>query len=256
MFVDDKTMNVQGQRTDGSTRNELIAGVYADTAASNFILTEDDGKSVNYQTGAQRTTPISQQLSGSTETVNIAASTGTYTGAPSTRSNVVQLTTDNTQASAVTFNGTALTQMANKAAFDAATSGWYNAGGNQVIAKSALTAVTTAKSFQFTLGQSPVSENFTCNNGTTTSGQSVYVVGNIPQLGAWAPASAIKLTPTGYPTWTGTISGLPANTAIEWKCIKRQEANYPATADTWQSGSNNTFTTPATGLGGTSTGAF
>ncbi len=211
---------------------------------------------MNYQTGAQRTTPISQQLSGSVETVNIAASSGTYAGAPSARSNVVQLVTDSTQASAVTLNGSALTQLANKAAFDAATSGWYSAGGNLVIAKSASTAVGTAKSFQFTLGQTPVSETFTCNNGTTTSGQSVYAVGSIPQLGAWAPASAVLLSPTSYPTWTGTISGLPANTAITWKCIKRQEANYPATADAWQPGSNNAFSTPATGSGRTSAGSF
>ncbi|MGI8416589.1 MAG: TIM-barrel domain-containing protein [Nakamurella sp.] len=256
MYVDDKTMNVTGQRTDGTTRNELDVQVYGDTTASNFTLTEDDGKSVNYKTGAQRTTGITQQLAGSVETVNVAASSGTYTGAPSSRSNVVQLVTDSTQASAVTLNGTALTHLSNKAAFDAATSGWYNAGGNLVVAKSAATAVSTAKSFQFTLGQTPVSETFTCNNGTTTTGQSVYVVGNVPELGNWSPASAVKLTPTSYPTWTGTISNLPPNTAFEWKCIKRQEANYPATADTWQPGGNNTFTTPATGPGGTSTGTF
>lgn len=256
MYVDDKTMNTQGLRTDGSTRNELVTQVYGDPTASNFTLTEDDGTSVNYQTGAQRTTPISQQLSSSVETVNIAGSSGTYVGAPAARSNVVQLITDSTQASAVTLNGTVLTQLANKAAFDAATSGWYNAGGNLVIAKSASIAVGTAKSFQFTLGQTPVSETFTCNNGVTTSGQSVYAVGSIPQLGAWAPASAVLLSPTSYPTWTATISGLPANTAISWKCIKRQEANYPATADTWQSGANNAFTAPATGPGGNSTGSF
>lgn len=256
MFVDDKTMNVQGQRTDGTTRNELVTRVYGDTTASNFTLTEDDGKSVNYQIGAQRTTPIGQQLTGSTQTVTVAASTGTYIGAPASRNNVVELVTGGTQASAVTLNGTALTQLANKAAFDAAASGWYNAGGSLVVAKSASLTVTTAKTFTFTVGQTAVSENFTCNNGTTTNGQSVYVVGNVPGLGLWSPGSAVKLSATSYPTWTGTISGLPPNTAIEWKCIKRQEANYPATADTYQGGANNAFTTPATGYGGTSTGTF
>ena len=256
MYVDDKTMNVTGRRTDGTTRNEMVVQVYPSTTSSNFSLTEDDGTSVNYQTGAQRTTAISQQLSGSTATVSIAASSGTYSGAPSSRQNVVRLVTDSTQASGVTVNGTALTQYANKAAFDAASSGWYNAGGNVVVAKSASIAVGTAKTFQFILGQAAVSSTFTCTNGTTTTGQSVYAVGNIPQLGNWAADGAVKLDPTSYPTWTATIGNLPPGTNVEWKCIKRQEANYPDTVDAWQPGANSTFTTPASGAGPSTSGGF
>ena len=89
-----------------------------------------------------------------------------------------------------------------------------------------------------------VSVNFTCQNGTTYSGQSVYVVGNNATLGNWAAASAIKLNPTSYPTWTGTIQ-LPANTAIEWKCLKREE-NNAAAGVVWESGSNNAFNTGST----------
>lgn len=70
--------------------------------------------------------------------------------------------------------------MANKAAFDAAGSGWYNAGGNLVIAKSASLGVTSAKVFAFTVGQALVSQTFTCTNGTTTVGQSVYAVRSAP----------------------------------------------------------------------------
>ncbi|MEU4228952.1 TIM-barrel domain-containing protein [Nonomuraea sp. NPDC026600] len=255
MYVDDKTMNVVGKRTDATTRNELVARVYADATASNFTLYEDDGTTTGYQSGAVRTTQLSQQLSGSTATVTVAASSGTYTGAPASRTNVVELVAG-TQASAVTLNGTALTQHATKAAFDAATSGWYNAGGNLIVAKSASTGVTTAKTFAFTLGQAPASMTFRCDNGTTTAGQSVYAVGSVPQLGDWSVASAVKLSPTAYPTWTGTIAKLPPNTPVEWKCVKRQEANFPDTADQWQPGANSTFTTPASGTGGTTTGAF
>ncbi|MFI7642523.1 TIM-barrel domain-containing protein [Nonomuraea sp. NPDC049400] len=255
MYVDDKTMNVMGKRTDATTRNELVARVYPDAAATSFTLYEDDGASTGYQAGAVRTTQISQQLTGSTATVTVAASSGTYTGAPSSRSNVVELVAA-TQASAVTLNGGPLTQHATKAAFDAAASGWYNAGGNLIMAKSASTAVTTAKTFAFTLGQAPVSAMFKCDNGTTTPGQSVYAVGSVPQLGAWSVASAVKLSPTNYPTWTGTIGKLPPNTQIEWKCVKRQEANFPDTADQWQPGGNTILTTPASGSGGTTTGTF
>ncbi len=255
-FVDDKSMNVLGKRTDSSTRDELIARVYADSAATNFTLYEDDGTSTAYGSGSVRTSLISQSLSGSTETVTVAASSGTYTGAPSSRSNVVEVVTNNSQASAVTLNGSSLTQHATKAAFDAASSGWYNAGGNLVVAKSSPLAVTSAKTFVFTIGQTPASFTFQCTNGTTTSGQSVYAVGSAPQLGEWSVASAVKLSPTSYPTWTGTISNLPPSTTIEWKCIKRQEANFPNTADAWEPGGDTYATTPSTGSGGTTSGSF
>ncbi|MFZ5850133.1 MAG: carbohydrate-binding module family 20 domain-containing protein [Actinomycetota bacterium] len=116
--------------------------------------------------------------------------------------------------------------------------------------------MTSAKTFQFTVGQAQVSQTFTCTNGATTPGQSVYAVGSAPQLGAWSPASDVKLDPTAYPTWIGTISGLPPSTSIEWKCIKRQEANHPATADQWQPGANSSFTTPSTGPARGTSGGF
>ncbi|EPX63502.1 Alpha-amylase [Cystobacter fuscus DSM 2262] len=98
-----------------------------------------------------------------------------------------------------------------------------------------------------------VTVNFTCNNGQTYMGQSVYVIGNLGALGAWAPASAVKLNPASYPTWTGAIS-LPANTALEWKCLKREESN-PANGVQWQPGDNIKLTTPSSGSVST-TGGF
>ncbi len=89
----------------------------------------------------------------------------------------------------------------------------------------------------------------TCNNGTTVEGQHVYAVGNIPELGNWDSNAAVSLDGTNYPTWSATVS-LPYNTAIEWKCIKRDVG-----AVEWQSGNNNTYTTPYSGTGSTS-GSF
>ncbi|TQV88445.1 alpha-amylase [Aliikangiella coralliicola] len=93
-----------------------------------------------------------------------------------------------------------------------------------------------------------VAVTFSCSNGYTTWGQNVYVVGNINELGNWNTANAVKLDPTSYPTWTNSIN-LPQNTAIEWKCIKKQGTNIE-----WQNGANNTYTTPSTGTGSTSSG--
>ena len=94
-----------------------------------------------------------------------------------------------------------------------------------------------------------VSVNFSCHNGHTYMGQDVYAVGNSAELGNWNSANAVKLSPTSYPTWSGSVT-LPSNQAVEWKCIKKAGSQVE-----WQSGNNNTFTTPATGTGNTS-GSF
>lgn len=88
---------------------------------------------------------------------------------------------------------------------------------------------------------STVSVQFTCNNGATYWGQSVYVVGNQPELGNWDPAGAAVLASTNYPSWSGSIS-LPTNTNVEWKCLKREESD-PTAGVEWQGGSNNSFNT-------------
>ena len=80
---------------------------------------------------------------------------------------------------------------------------------------------------------------FTCHNGYTRQGQSVYAVGNTSELGNWAPGAAIKLNPTHYPTWEAQIS-IPASRNIEWKCLKRSEQNSDEWIQ-WQAGSNNRF---------------
>lgn len=91
-----------------------------------------------------------------------------------------------------------------------------------------------------------VDVNFTCNNGNTVNGQSVYVVGNIPELGNWAVTSATqKLNPNGWPTWSNTLNVLPANTTIEWKCVIADEQTLQIIQ--WQGGGNNVVTTGATG---------
>ncbi|MCL7460485.1 carbohydrate-binding module family 20 domain-containing protein [Micromonospora echinofusca] len=78
---------------------------------------------------------------------------------------------------------------------------------------------------------------------TTTFGQNVYVVGNLPALGGWNPANAVALSPADYPVWRATVS-LPPNTAVEYKYLKKN----PDGSVTWESGGNRSFTTPAGGI--------
>ncbi|MFJ5230868.1 carbohydrate-binding module family 20 domain-containing protein [Kitasatospora sp. NPDC088391] len=77
---------------------------------------------------------------------------------------------------------------------------------------------------------------------TTVTGQNVYLVGSVPQLGNWAPAAAVPLSPAGYPVWSGSVR-LPANTAFEYKYIVKDAAGNV----TWESGANHTANTGANG---------
>lgn len=82
-------------------------------------------------------------------------------------------------------------------------------------------------------------------NATTTWGQNVFVVGNIPALGSWNTANAVPLGATNYPVWSGTVS-LPASTAVQYKYIKKDGSGNVI----WESGNNRSFTTPAAGSTG------
>ena len=82
--------------------------------------------------------------------------------------------------------------------------------------------------------------SFSCQNAYTYLGQSVYVVGNIEALGNWQVSQGVKLDASNYPNWQSIVA-LPTNTAIEWKCVKRDDTNSQAGIE-WQSGSNNQLT--------------
>lgn len=133
----------------------------------------------------------------------------------------------------------AVASSTSSAASSAATSSVASSVATSKAASSVASSTATSAATSSTA--TTVAVKFTCNNGTTYSGQSVYVVGSLAALGNWSVASAVKLNPTSYPTWTGTIQ-LPANTSIQWKCLKREEAN-PANGNVWQGGSNNTLNT-------------
>jgi alpha-amylase len=92
---------------------------------------------------------------------------------------------------------------------------------------------------------------FACHNGKTLWGQNVYVVGSIPELGDWDTDEARILGSKNYPVWEDTLTHLPPDTYIEWKCIKKDGAGNVV----WQPGSNNKFTSPTSGTGITS-GSF
>ncbi|WP_173068366.1 carbohydrate-binding module family 20 domain-containing protein [Phytohabitans houttuyneae] len=94
---------------------------------------------------------------------------------------------------------------------------------------------------------------------TAPTGQDVYVVGSVAQLGAWTPASGLRLTPgAAAGSFSGSVS-IPAGTAFEWKLVRISNGQV-----TWEStpnrggtgGAAHTATWNQAGGGGTAAVAF
>jgi len=79
-------------------------------------------------------------------------------------------------------------------------------------------------------------------NASTVWSQNIYVVGSIGALGSWNTGAAVALSSANYPLWSVTLD-LPVSTYVEYKYIKKDGSGTVV----WESGSNRTFTTPASG---------
>ncbi|PPQ73977.1 hypothetical protein CVT25_006079 [Psilocybe cyanescens] len=77
---------------------------------------------------------------------------------------------------------------------------------------------------------------------TTIYGENIFLVGSISQLGSWAPASAIALSPASYPVWSGTVT-LPAGTTFEYKFIRKNTDG----SFSWESDPNRQATVASSG---------
>lgn len=71
-------------------------------------------------------------------------------------------------------------------------------------------------------------------NQTTTFGQSVYVLGDLPELGGNDVRFALKLEPGAYPLWRAPVS-LPVNCAYSFRFYLRNDA-----ASQWGNAGNGT----------------
>jgi alpha-glucosidase (family GH31 glycosyl hydrolase) len=287
MAVDTATKDVFGHRQDGAPPNtDFILRAYADPTETKFTVFEDDGVTVKYDPNDRpsyhhRETEVRQQQTSPTSvTVTIAPAVdvngaGAFPGAVNSRQNIVELVVDGSEATAVTLGGANLTKRDSITALQSAGSGWVNAGPNLVMAKSLQMPVSTQKQFVFSLQNTAASTsvNFVCENGETSIGKSVFVVGSIPRLGSWDVSKAIKLDPNIYyeyiynpppggqtvgptrPVWTAVVAGLPSKPSFEWKCIRLNDDGSGEAS--WQPDPNNHFQSVQTaGFTGQAKGAF
>ncbi|KAI0646216.1 glycoside hydrolase [Trametes meyenii] len=68
----------------------------------------------------------------------------------------------------------------------------------------------------------------------TAYGQSLYVLGSLPELGSWNPDNAVALCSEAYPTWTMSVD-LPAHVSFEYKFIRKADNGSVE----WESGPNH-----------------
>lgn len=217
----------------GSTVMTLTNGLYCTTQTFGAASTSPRFKIDHYANWTE---------SYPTSDYTVSANT-TYTICFNASSKTITLSTvaSSTATSSVASSAATSSVASSVATSTATTSSVASAAATSSVASSAATSSAATTSSAASSASGTVAVTFTCNNGTTYSGQSVYVAGSVTGLGNWAVASAVKLSPTSYPTWTGTIQ-LPANTSIQWKCLKREEVNA-ANGNVWQGGSNNTVNT-------------
>jgi hypothetical protein len=92
------------------------------------------------------------------------------------------------------------------------------------------------------------SVRFVVNDATTETGENVYVVGNVHELGNWDTSRAVgpffNQVVHEYPNWYYDVN-VPAGTDIEFKFVKIDGSGNV----TWESGSNRTYTTPTDSTG-------
>lgn len=78
---------------------------------------------------------------------------------------------------------------------------------------------------------------------TTVPGDTIKIVGNTPQLGAWNPSQGLSLSASSYtssnPVWTITLN-IPAGTAVQYKFLKVSSGGVV----TWESDPNRGYTAP------------
>ncbi|MFX0538876.1 alpha-amylase family glycosyl hydrolase [Ornithinimicrobium sp. Y1847] len=80
-------------------------------------------------------------------------------------------------------------------------------------------------------------------NATTSPGEEIFVVGDVPELGSWDPDKAIgPFFNPEYPNWFLPVS-LPGGQAVEFKFIKKSSSGV-----VWESGANRSLTTPDSGV--------
>jgi alpha-amylase len=119
-------------------------------------------------------------------------------------------------------------------------------------------AIYTGQKLSGTTTTTGCAVTFTIANANTTTGQSLYAVGNQTAIGNWTPANGFKLTIQGTganATWSGTTT-LPSSTATQYKYVKWNGSTAVWEGNQTTGSGNREFTSCASGSQARSDGSF
>lgn len=149
MKIDDQTMNVLGQRRDGSTDETLLLSVYYASETKSTSVIDDDGTTMAYQDGDFWQTTVTATEDETGMTVTIGAQETTFEAAPNGRPVEIRLISPNADVGSVLLNDAELPAAESMEAFAENDQGWIVDDVGVVHVKSGVMDVTQEMVFTF-----------------------------------------------------------------------------------------------------------
>jgi len=150
-YVDEKTMNVFGKRSDVSRHDELMVRIFSSDTESDFTLYEDDGVSTEYQRQAVRSTSLRQRSERTQSKIVIEGAHGNYSGALESRANVVEWVHTGKKVEGVSLlvgeKWGELMEFGSWGMWQAADSGWFRVSPTEIRIKTGSLPVKETKTF-------------------------------------------------------------------------------------------------------------
>ena len=153
MPVDDQTMNVLGQRRDGSTDNTLLLSVYQAAEDGQTMVIDDDGTTIAYQDGEFWQTVVTSTKNDTGLTVTVDGLDITFEGTPIQRPVEIRLITPNLSITSILLNDAELPVSESFETFSAQDQGWIVDEAGVIHVKSGVMDVTTPLIFTFVEAQ-------------------------------------------------------------------------------------------------------
>ncbi len=239
----------------------MMLDVYVsdDDKATTFDLVEDEGYSRDYESGSVRVTRLEQSTIDFRTEVSMAGSHGSYDGAVDSRSWTVRIWSPGWASSSVTLDGVALPVCEQRSLGAGADQHWSQSVAcfESVTAAAVLVRlnpsdVRTGRRIVVLWSSANTDEasiHIVCDEGRDAPrSYGMFVVGSHMMLGSWNPSKAVPLKAAEFSrgVWTGLVQGLPAQVAVEWKCLRKLPGGGDRNIE-WQPGDNNLTVTPRGG---------
>ena len=229
---------------DKQTDPTLIVDLYAG-ANGQFDLYEDDGKTLAHERGEHRLTEmnlVSAETGGELK-FSMAPAKGTFAGAAALRPLELNLYHSGQVLDSLRLDGQELPACQSGVGELIARSCYLSESGKAYVTRIRVPSYGTktglALSAQFKTA-APIDRRailFVCQADSLPPNHDVYLVGNLPSLGAWQPERALKMDAGRAPQWSLWIRDLPKDQLIEWKCLNKSRLKPYQVS--WQPGANN-----------------